>query len=151
MAFFHLVYGAQGGLCPTDEVICVQETGLRSKPQKKPEQKFNPCGPLIFDLESGLTIYFGTSKVLTWGAGAANMQGIIQLGDSVLDDVLSFCDGTLQQRKLLVQKLLFQLLLLARLHAPAYRLMHGTNVTMNCERVLWRRTSGAWGHCCWQC
>lgn len=56
------------------------------------------------------------------------MQGIIQLGHSVLDDVLSFCDGTLQQRKLLVQKLLFQLLLLTRLPAQAHRLTHGYNV-----------------------
>lgn len=42
LAFFHFVYGAQGGLCPTDEVICVQQTGLSFKSQKKPEQKFNP-------------------------------------------------------------------------------------------------------------
>lgn len=26
MAFFHFVYGAQCGLCPTDEVICVKKT-----------------------------------------------------------------------------------------------------------------------------
>lgn len=49
MAFFNVVYGAQSGLCPTDEVICVQETGLRFKSQ-------NPCGSLIFYLDGGLII-----------------------------------------------------------------------------------------------
>lgn len=44
------------------------------------------------------------------------MQGIVQLGGSILDDVLSFRNSTLQQRKLLVQELLFQLLLLTGLH-----------------------------------
>lgn len=32
MAFFHFVYGAQCGLCPTDEVICVQKTGSKLEP-----------------------------------------------------------------------------------------------------------------------
>lgn len=50
---------------------------------------------------------------LTWRAGAADMEGIIQLSYSILNDVLSLCDGTLQQSKLLLQKLLLQLLLLA--------------------------------------
>lgn len=56
------------------------------------------------------------------------MQGIIQLGDSVLDDVLSFRDGSLQQHKLLVHELLSQLLLLTRLHPQAYGSIHGYNV-----------------------
>lgn len=56
------------------------------------------------------------------------MQGIIQFGNSVLDDVLSFRNGSLQQRKLLVQKLLFQLFLLTCLHTQAYGLIHGYNV-----------------------
>lgn len=60
MAFFHLVYGAQSGLRPTDEVICVQETGLKFKSQKKPEQKFSPCVSLIFYLDGGLIISFVT-------------------------------------------------------------------------------------------
>lgn len=45
------------------------------------------------------------------------MEGIVQLGDCVLDDVLSFCDGALQQGKLLVQELLFQQFLLSGLRA----------------------------------
>lgn len=59
------------------------------------------------------------SRGLTWRAGAANVEGIIQLGNSVLDDVLSLGHGALQQRKLLLQQLLFQLLLLTCLNASA--------------------------------
>lgn len=55
------------------------------------------------------------------------MQGVVQLGDSILDDVLGFRDSSLENRKLLVQKLLLQLLLLTQLHAHIYRLMHNYN------------------------
>lgn len=51
----------------------------------------------------------------TWRAGAADVQRIIQLGHSVLDDVLGLGHGALQQQELLLQQLLLQLLLLTRL------------------------------------
>ena len=56
------------------------------------------------------------SLILTWGAGAADVQGVIQFGHSILDDALSLRDRSLQQRELLLQQLLLQLLLTARLH-----------------------------------
>lgn len=60
------------------------------------------------------------------------MEGIIQLGNSILDDALSLCDGALQQRKLLIQKLLLQLLLLTGLqrHIQTTHIWKSFNVTI---------------------
>lgn len=49
---------------------------------------------------------------LTWRAGAADVQGIIQLGHSILNDVLGLGHGALQQQELLLQQLLLKLLFL---------------------------------------
>lgn len=64
-----------------------------------------------------------THVALTWGAGAAYMKGIIDLSDSILDDVLCLGDGSLQQGKLLLQKPLLQLLLPTYLHTQTTNLI----------------------------
>lgn len=52
---------------------------------------------------------------VTWRAGAADVQRVIDLSHRVLDDVLGLADGALQQSELFLQQLLLQLLLLTRL------------------------------------
>lgn len=60
----------------------------------------------------------------TWGAGTADVQGVVQCSDSVLNDVLSLSDCRLQKCKLLFQQLLLQLLLMTRLQT------HSAKVTL---------------------
>ena len=57
----------------------------------------------------------------TWGAGAADVERVVQLCHRVLDDVLRLAHRPLEQRELLLQELLLQLLLAAGLqHKPQY-------------------------------
>ena len=57
----------------------------------------------------------------TWGAGAADVQRVVQLGHRVLDDVLRLAHRPLEQRELLLQELLLQLLLATGLqHKPHF-------------------------------
>lgn len=51
----------------------------------------------------------------TWGAGAAEVQGVIQLGQGISEDGLGFSHCLLQDPKLLIQQLLLQALLLVAL------------------------------------
>lgn len=51
----------------------------------------------------------------TWGAGAADMQWVVQLGHRVTEDVLRLPHRLLQDAKLLIQELLLQALLLVAL------------------------------------
>lgn len=51
----------------------------------------------------------------TWGAGAADVQGVVQLGHRIAEDALSLPHCLLQDAKLLVQQLLLQALLLVAL------------------------------------
>lgn len=118
MTLLQGTHGIQGGLGPAHQVVCKQG---RSGEGRSLPGALSPCRPLSQGGPSTLPGQGGKERPkwptcphrsLTWGAGAAQVQGVVELGHGVLQDALGLGRSAPQHRELLVQEPLPQLALL---------------------------------------
>lgn len=110
MALLQGAHGVQGGLGPAHQVVCKQ--GRSGEGRSLPGTP-SPCRGVS---QGGLSTLPGEEErkgpdspsaraaAPTWGAGAAQVQGVVELGHSVLQDALGLGGRAPQHLELLVQE-----------------------------------------------